>query len=209
GFLGGDHDVAAGGQTHGAAEGRALHTTQGGAGQGVEAVHQRGELARVGQVALEIIFHHALHPVQVGTGGKALAFGAQHHHPHLALVSGVVEPGQVRVELGDQAVVEGVVHLGAVQRQPGDAALVDVELGIRCFRHNGSLCVIPVGDRLCRANRRVSALNEGNTYSLYIRNTQNLVSSTSEFIAAANESPSTSRVCVGSITPSSHCRALA
>src|SRR5699024_6992701 len=186
-----------------------LHTAQGRTRQGVEAVHQRGELARIGQVALEIIFRHALHPVQVGAGGEALAFGAQHHHADVALVGGVVELGQVGVELGNQAIVEGVVHLGAVQCQPGDTAFVDVELGIRCFRHNGSLCVIPVGDRLCRANRRVAALNEVNTYSFYIRKTPNLVSSTSAFIAAANESPSTSRVCVGSITPSSHSRALA
>ena len=43
----------------------------------------------------------------------------------------------------------------------------------------------------------------------YIRNTPNLVASTGLFSAAEIASPSTLRVSAGSITPSSHNRALA
>ena len=43
----------------------------------------------------------------------------------------------------------------------------------------------------------------------YIRNRPNFVGRIGAFSAAANDSPSTRRVCAGSITPSSHSRALA
>ena len=47
-------------------------------------------------------------------------------------------------------------------------------------------------------------------YIAHIRNTPNRgASSTGAFSAAANASPNTSRVCAGSIIPSSHSRAVA
>src|SRR5690606_40768737 len=115
----------------------------------------------------------------VGAGGEMLAASAQQQKTQLGVgIQGFQGGGQ----LADHLRVEGVVLLGAVQPQGGKAARVAFELDGLEISHGGLAC--------------------------YMRNTPKRVGSMGALRLADNASASTSRVCAGSMTPSSHSRAL-
>ena len=96
-------------------------------------------------------------------------------------------------QFADQRFVECVVHVGTIERHEADVvAHVDVE---GFARKRGGCFLGGHGFRFLVAT--------------YMRNTPNLVGSTDLLSAAEMASPSTRRVSAGSITPSSHSRALA
>ena len=124
GFLGGEHDVAAGGQADGSTEGSTLHQADHRLGQVVKHVHQPRQFPRVVQVFLAAVVRHAAHPAQVRASGEVLALGAQ--DDNAGAVIGVY--GFQRVDqLLDDDVVKGVAFVRAVQHHLGDAAAAAIE----------------------------------------------------------------------------------
>lgn len=107
-----DGHIAAADQAHRAAEGRALNHGQGRDLQGVEVVHQLGQLAGIIQVGVVIELGRSLHPGQVGTGGEVPAAPAQQQEAQ-GLVGGDRVDGED--QLADHLGVEGVVLLRTVQ----------------------------------------------------------------------------------------------
>src|SRR5690606_28006291 len=80
GLLGGEYDVAAGGQADSTAESGPLHKADDGLGQVVQHVHQSRQLSRVVQVFLAAVVGHAAHPAEIRPGGEVFTFGAQDHN---------------------------------------------------------------------------------------------------------------------------------
>ncbi len=113
-------EVGAGDQADRAGEGVAVHARDHRLRTGVDGVQEQSQTAGIGTILRLGKCRHALHPVQVGAGGEALAVAAEHDRTHrVVLAHGVERIGQ----LGDQRLVEGIVHFGTIQRQRGHAVL--------------------------------------------------------------------------------------
>ena len=80
--IGGNDDVADGGQARAAAEGRAMDEADKGLRQGVEGLEHVGHRARVAPVLVFGVARHALHPRDVGPGGEGLAAPREHDRAH-------------------------------------------------------------------------------------------------------------------------------
>src|SRR5690554_1063942 len=145
----------------------------------VQPIHQLAQRLGVPQVGGIIQLGGLAHPLDVRPGAEMPAPAAQYQQPQSVIAVQLLQRLQ---QLVDHLRVEGVVAGRAVQPQGGMALWVVFELyGVEWH-------LFP---------RRP-----------YILNTPNAVSSTSAFRLAEIASPSTSRVWAGSITPSSHSRAL-
>ena len=119
-----DGHVAAGHQSDRTAEGCALHHCQRRQLEVVEAVHQFGQLASVGEVGIEIQLRRLLHPGQIRPGRKMLAAAAQQQEAQ-ALVR--LYRVDCLYQLADHFGVEGVVLFRSVEPQGGEAARVFVQ----------------------------------------------------------------------------------
>jgi enoyl-CoA hydratase/carnithine racemase len=120
------------------------------------------------------------------------------------------------VQFANHPGVEGIVLVRAVEPEGGHAACVFVQFDGLEIGH----LLLPVGASLLAIMRhrccpgspaswllRARAARRSRTRA-YMRNTPKRVGSIGALRLADSASPSTSRVCAGSITPSSHSRAL-
>ena len=118
--LGCHRDVAGTGQTHAAAQRRAVHARDRGFGKfGQSAQHPRQRVG-IGQILLVTVACGATHPVQIAAGGKTPAAASQHHDAHRLVRA---QCAQAISDRGDQVFVKGVVLVGPIQPQRGNHAV--------------------------------------------------------------------------------------
>ena len=175
----------------------------------VEAVHQLAQFVGIAEVGGVVKLGGLAHPGQVGAGREVLAAPAQDKEADLRVG---LHLGQCGVQLADHLGVEGIVLVGTVQPQGGDAVRILMEFdGLENghLKHPRCCCCGRPGlgalGRLSPAFAAGARLPQG---ARYMRNTPKLVGSMGALSVADSASASTSRVCAGSITPSSHSRAL-
>src|SRR5690606_37944670 len=120
-----------------------------------------------------------LHPGQISAGGKVPAAAAQYQQAHLVVAADL---GQRPVQFGDHLGIEGIVLVRQVEPQRGNPTGVLLQFYSVKISHGGA--------------------------PGHMRNTPKRVGSMGALSVADRSRASTSRVWAGSMTPSSHRRAL-
>ena len=135
---------------------------------------------------------HLLHPMKIRAGAKALA-RARENNGSYSFVA--IERAERVGQLGNQRVVERIVEIRPIQYDDRDR-VAQRDLEQRCPRGTACLCGFRCADFF-------------GAHHHHIRNTPNVVLSLGRLREAEIASPSVRRVSAGSMTPSSHSRALA
>jgi hypothetical protein len=198
------HQVTHRAEAHRAAERRTLDAGDDRDGAGVDAIEHLGRLHRVLLVCFAVELERRAHPVHVRAGGEARTRARQDYdsEPVGRLAR---EASEGPHQLMDQRGVERVVDFGAVERDPGDDPGRPRALHQQRIRH-----LRPIVRAHCgrpALTRRAIASRLG-VLSRYIRKMPKRVSSIGAFSAAEIPNERTARVSSGSITPSSHSRAV-
>ena len=207
--------VAGGDDARPAAHGRALDQGHGQGRDVVERLEHVGQAHGVVAVVALGPVRRVAHPVQVGPGAECAARAANEHRAHMV---GAVQGLERLAQGGDGRGVEGVLLCRPVDGDEHHAVgggvdhrqlVVGVRRGARHQRmvdavHLGGL---GVGD--VQGVEVFGGLGHVLLHWNYILNTPKVVSGIGAFRLALMARPRTSRVWAGSMTPSSHRRAVA
>ena len=197
--LRGDRDVAARDEADAAAERRAVDARDRRLRHACRACAASSrERLRVGQILGVAVARHLLHPVEIGAGAEARARAQQHDGAHVVVARRAPRNARGQSRRSASRRTRCAPRAGRARRArrrcgPRPSSDVYVDGPARRF---GRARPLRLG--LCRRHSPP-----------HIRNTPNVVASIGRLSDAEIASPSTRRVSAGSMTPSSHSRALA